>query len=64
MTLWIRIKIELSCWIIHNPVNIDSKIPVTQKEAHLFPVSIGSLWGGGETDSLMAVGKLNVEECH
>jgi len=37
---------------------------VVQVEHSLLPVSVGCLWGCGETNSLVTVGKLNVEESH
>lgn len=37
---------------------------VLQVEHSLFPVSVGGLGSRGETDPLVAVGELNVEERH
>ena len=42
----------------------DGKKEEENKPAHLFPVCVRGLWSGGEANSLVAVGKLNVEKRH
>ena len=37
---------------------------VLQVEDSLLPVGVGGFWGGGESNSLVAVGELHVEKCH